>query len=324
MPLQPPTLADIIDARRVIAPYVFRTPLRHWPALDDLIGAEVWVKHENFQPLGSFKIRGGVNLVSQLSQEQLDAGIITASTGNHGQAIAFAGRAFGARVIVVSPVGANPAKVEAMRHLGAEVVFNGAVFEECVEHGRELAGREGYRFVHAVDEPALIAGAGTYTLEIHEDLGGIDAIVVPLGGGSGASGACIVSEAVSPSTKVIAVQSEAAPAAYLSWKQKRLVTAEMNTEAEGLATGEAYELPQAILRRLLSDFVLVGEDDIFAAIRHYVECTHTLVEGATAAALAGTIAIRDSLKGKRVVVVASGSNVSVDHLRRAMGTGDPS
>ena len=324
MSLQPPTLADIVDARRVISPHVFRTPLRHCPALDDLIGAEVWVKHENFQLLGSFKIRGGINLVSRLSRQELDGGIITASTGNHGQAIAFAGRTFGARVIIVSPVGANPAKVEAMRHLGAEVVFHGAVFEEGVGYAQALAREEGYRFVHAVEEPALIAGAGTYALEIHEDLAGIDTIIVPLGGGSGACGACIASSAVSPSTKVIAVQAAAAPAAYLSWKQKRLVTADMKTEAEGLATRAAYELPQSILRRLLHDFVLVSEDDIFAAIRHFAECTHTLAEGAAAAALAGAIHLKDRLKGRRVVIVASGANVSPDHLRRAMGMGGQS
>ena len=319
---QPPTLADVVDARRVISPHVFRTPLRHYPALDDLIGAEVWVKHENFQVLGSFKIRGGINLVSRLSRRELDGGIITASTGNHGQAIAFAGRAFGARVIVVSPEGANPTKVQAMHHLGAEVVLHGAVFEEGLEYAQALARKEGHRFVHAADERDLIAGAGTYTLEIHEDLAGIDAIIVPLGGGSGACGACIVSSAVSPSTKVIAVQSAAAPAAYRSWKQKRLVTADMKTEAEGLATRAAYELPQSILLRLLHDFVLVSEEDIFAAIRHFAERTHTLAEGAAAAALAGAIHLKDRLKGKRVVVVASGANVSPDHLRRAMAMGE--
>ncbi|MBM3957569.1 MAG: threonine/serine dehydratase [Gemmatimonadetes bacterium] len=320
MPLEPPTFADVVKARRILLPHVFRTPLRRHPVLDELVGAEVWVKHENFQILGSFKVRGGVNLVAGLSRRELDAGLITASTGNHGQAIAFAGKTFGARVVIVAPEGANPVKVEAMRGLGADVILHGSVFEECVDHGRALAAREGCRFVHAVDEPALIAGAGTYTLEIHEDLGDIDFIVVPLGGGSGACGACIVSSVVSPSTKVIAVQSEAAPAAYLSWKQKRLVTAEMKTEAEGLATRQGYELPQSILRRLLHDFVLVSEESIFAAIRHFVDRTHTLVEGAGAVALAGAIAARSRLKGGRVVVVATGANVSPDHLRRAMGT----
>jgi len=199
------------------------------------------------------------------------------------------------------------------------VISHGSVFEECVEHARALSRQEGYRFVHAVDEPALIAGAGTYTLEIHEDLADTDTIIVPLGGGSGACGACIVSDAVSPSTKVIAVQSAAAPAACLSWRQGRLVTADMKTEAEGLATGEGYELPQSILRRLLHDFILVSEEDIFEAIRHFAEGTHTLTEGAAAAALAGAIDLKDRLNGERVVIVASGANVSPDHLRRAMG-----
>jgi len=312
------TFADVVSARRVVSPHIFRTPLRHYPALDDLIGAEVWVKHENFQILGSFKPRGGINLVSGLPPEALEAGLITASTGNHGQSIAFSGRTFGARVTVVSPNAANPTKVAAMRHLGAEVVLHGDVYEECSDYAKGVAEKEGRRYVDAADEPALIAGVGTYGLEIFEDLDSVDAILVPLGAGSGACGACIVSDVVSPSTEVIGVQSEAAPAAYLSWKQKRIVTADMSTEAEGLATRTAYEVPQAILRDSLEDFLLVSEAEVFDAIRLFVEHTHTLVEGAAACSLAAALRHRDRLRGKRVVLVASGGNVSPDHLRRAL------
>lgn len=315
---EPPTFADILDARRTIAPYVYRTPLRRYESLSELVGADVWVKHENFQILGSFKVRGGVNLVSRLSEEAIASGVITASTGNHGQSIAFAARAFGAAATVVVPEGANPGKVRAMEYLGAHVVFHGEVFEDGREHAERLAAEEGFRYVHPADEPLLVAGVGTYTAEIFEDLGDVDVILVPLGAGSGASGACIAAAAVSPSTEVIAVQAEAAPAAYLSWKAGELLDAEMSTAAEGLATRSAYELPQRILREMLTDFVLAGEDEIRAAIRLYLEHTHTLVEGAGAASLAAALKIKERLAGRRVVLIASGANLSADGLREAL------
>ncbi len=315
---EPPTFADILDARRTIAPYVYRTPLRQYESLSELVGADVWVKHENFQLLGSFKVRGGVNLVSRLSEEAIARGVITASTGNHGQSIAFAARAFGAAATVVVPEGANPGKVRAMGHLGARVVFHGEVFEDGREYAERLAAEEGYRFVHPADEPLLIAGVGTYSAEIFEDLGDVDVILVPLGAGSGASGACIAAAAISPSTEVIAVQAEAAPAAYVSWKAGELVDAEMSTAAEGLATRSAYELPQRILREMLTDFVLAGEDEIREAVRLYLEHTHTLVEGAGAVPLAAALKMKDRLKGRRVVLVASGANLSAEHLRQAL------
>lgn len=307
-----------MDARRVIGPYVFRTPLRQYASLSELIEAEVWVKHENFQVLGAFKVRGGINLVARLSSEELAQGVVTASTGNHGQSIAFAARAFGAAATIVVPNGANPAKVRAMEHLGGTVMFHGSVFEEALELARRLEAEEGYRYVHPANEPALIAGVGTYSVEVFEDLGGVDVILAPLGAGSGVSGACIAAAAMSPSTEVIAVQAEAAPAAYLSWKQEKLVDADMDTAAEGLATRSAYELPQRILREMLGDFVLVGEEAIRDAVLLYLEHTHTLVEGAGAAPLAAAIEMKDRLRGRRVVLIASGANLSLDHLRDAV------
>src|SRR5215211_7351214 len=223
-----PTFADVLEARRRIAPYLRPTPLYRYPALDELIGAEVFVKHENHQPVGAFKVRGGVNLVSQLSAAERERGVITASTGNHGQSIAYAARLFGVGATICVPEGANPVKVASMRGLGAELVVHGRDFDDAREHCEQLAEEHGYRYVHSGNEPLLIAGVGTGTLEILEEQHAIDAIVVPIGGGSGAAGACVVADAVNAAVKVIGVQSEAAPAAYRSWIAQEFVEDEMN------------------------------------------------------------------------------------------------
>ncbi|HUQ22983.1 MAG TPA: pyridoxal-phosphate dependent enzyme, partial [Gaiellaceae bacterium] len=212
------TLADVLEARRRIGPHLRATPLFPYPGLDDLLGAEVWVKHENHQPVGAFKIRGGVNLVSQLTKEERERGLIAASTGNHGQSIAYAARLHGVTARICVPEGANPVKLAAMRALGAELIVHGRDFDAAREHSERLAVEHGYRYVHSGNEPLLIAGVATETLEILEDRPDVDAIIVPIGGGSGAAGACIVAKAIRPGIEVIGVQSEAAPAAFRSWQ----------------------------------------------------------------------------------------------------------
>lgn len=316
--LQPPTFKDVLAARKRIAPYLRPTPLYHYSLLDELIGTEVWVKHENHQPIGAFKVRGGINLALQLSPEEKDRGLITASTGNHGQSVAYGARLVGAPVIVGMPEGANPGKVAAIRNLGAEILFHGRIFDEAKQKVEELAESEGYRFVHPGDEPHLIAGVGTYTLEILEELPDADVIVVPVGGGSGASGACIVSRAVNPTIQVFGVQAEKAPAAQLTWKARKRTEASMETFAEGIATAAPFMLPQSILWEHLHDFILVSEEELLRGIVHFLECTHNLAEGAAAASLAGAIKVRDRLKGKKVVLIMSGGNLSLANLRRAL------
>ena len=242
-------------ARQRIAPYLQPTPLYRYPALDAMTGAPTWVKHENHQPVGAFKVRGGVNLVSQLTADEQRRGVIAASTGNHGQSVAYAADLFGVRAVICMPVQANPVKVESMRALGAEVVFHGRDFDEAREYCEKLAAEHRYRYIHSGNEPSLIAGVATYTLEILQARPDIEVIVVPVGGGSGAAGACVVAKAVRPSIEVIGVQSEEAPAAYRSWRAGSLLEDVTGTFAEGLATRTAFELPQRILRELLDDFV---------------------------------------------------------------------
>ena len=309
-----PDLADVLAARERIAPYLRPTPLYRYPALDALAGARLQVKHENHQPVGAFKVRGGVNLVSQLSAQERRQGVITASTGNHGQSVAYAADLFGVRAIVCMPEQANPVKVESMRALGAEVIFHGRDFDDAREYCEKQATEQGYRYIHSGNEPALIAGVATYALEILEAQPDTDVIIVPVGGGSGASGACIVTGAVRGSIEVIGVQSDAAPAAYRSWQAGALVEDATSTFAEGLATRTAFELPQRILRERLSDFVLVSDDALRSATRMMIEKTRNLVEPAGAAALAAVLADPGRFAGRKVAVVCSGGNISPAQL----------
>jgi threonine dehydratase len=313
-----PTLADVLEARRRIAPHLRPTPLFSYPGLNDLVGAEVFVKHENHQPVGAFKVRGGVNLVSQLNDEERERGVIAASTGNHGQSVAYAARLFGVGATICVPEGANPVKVASMRGLGAELVFHGRDFDDAREHCEQLAREHGYRYIHSGNEPLLIAGVATETLEILEEQPGVDAVIVPIGGGSGAAGACIVAKAVNPEVQVIGVQSDAAPTAYRSWRERALVEDRMETDAEGLATRTAFELPQRILWEHLDDFVLVGDDEIREAQSQLIETTRNLVELAGAAPLAAAHRLRDRLAGKRVALVVSGGNASRQQLLEAL------
>jgi threonine dehydratase len=319
--LEIPQLVDVLAARGRIAPYLRPTPLYAYPALSELVGAEVWVKHENHQPTGAFKVRGGINLVAQLDADERERGLIAASTGNHGQSIAYAARLFGLHATICAPDGANPVKVAAMRALGADVVLHGRDFDEAREHCEQLAKQHGHRYVHSGDEPHLIAGVATATLEILEQQPDLDVLVVPIGGGSGAAGACVAGKAIRPSLEVIGVQSEAAPAAYRSWREGRVVEDRMETFAEGLATRVGFELPQRILREHLDDFVLVADDAIREAMLRMIEGTRNLVEGAGAAALAGALELRSRLAGKRVALVCSGGNVSLPQLRELLARG---
>jgi threonine dehydratase len=202
-----------------------------------------------------------------------------------------------------------------MRGLGAELVFHGRDFDEAREHCEQLAAEQRYRYVHSGDEPHLIAGVATAALEALEREPGLDVLIVPIGGGSGAAGASLVADAARPELEVIGVQSEAAPAAYRSWREGRIVEDAMGTFAEGLATRVGFELPQRILRERLDDFVLVSEDDIRAAMLHMLERTRNLVEAAGSAPLAAALRLRERLAGRRVCLVASGGNVTLDQLR---------
>jgi threonine dehydratase len=313
-----PTFPDILRARRVLGSYLSPTPLHHYPALDVLVGARVYVKHENYQPVGAFKVRGGINLVSRLTAVEREQGVITASTGNHGQSIAYAARLFGVRATIVAPQGANPIKVEAMESHGAQVVLHGEDFDAAKAHCEEMAQEQGLRYISSGDEPDLIAGVGTYSLEILEQQPDVEMIFVPIGGGSGAAGACLVAKTIDPDIQVIGVQAAAAPAAYLTWKNRQYTTAQMGTEAEGLATRAPFMLPQRILWQHLDHFVLVEDEAMRQAVRLYLEKAKTLAELAGAAPLAAALQAKERVRDKTIALVLSGGNISPEKLRHCL------
>ena len=313
-----PDFNDVLMARRQIRTYLRRTPMHSYPAINELIGAEVFIKHENYQPIGAFKVRGGVNLISQLSGEERSRGVIAASTGNHGQSVSYAARLFGVKARIVVPEAANPGKVAAMRGMGADVILYGERFDQARLHCEALAAEHGYRYIHSGDEPLLIAGVATEALEMLEDEPGLEIILVPVGGGSGAAGVCIAANAIDPDIRVVGVQSESAPAAYESWRTKRLVEAPNKTFAEGLATGTAFALPQSILWERLREFILVGEEEIMRAMVWMIERAHSLAEAAGAAPLAAAYRMRNELAGKKVGLICSGGNTSLEHLNLAL------
>ncbi len=314
-----PTFDDILDARRTIAPYLLPTPLYHYSGLSEITGCHLFVKHENHQPIAAFKVRGGMNLVSRLNDDERARGVVTASTGNHGQSIAYAARTFSVNATVVVPRGSNLDKVRVIRQYGATIVEHGKDFDEAREHTERLAAEKGMRYIHSANEPHLIAGVGTIGLEILEQLPDVDCIIVPVGGGSGASGVGIAVKSQKPDVEVIGVQSEAAPAVYESWRQGEPVSlTTMETFAEGLATRVGFAMTVAIMRRVLTDFVLVSDDEIRAAMRLILEHTHNLVEAAGAASLAAALKMKQQLQGKRVVVILSGANITQQGLRELL------
>ena len=321
--LEKPTFKDILEARKIIRCTLPRTPLYRYPQLDRLLCAEVYIKHENHMPTGAFKVRGGINLVSRLTPEQKRRGVVTASTGNHAQSIAYACALYGVPATIIMPEGANPVKVKAVKGFGAGIVFHGKIFDESRVYAQQLASERGARFIHPANEPDLIAGVATYALEIFEEIPDLDVIIVPLGGGSGASGCCLVKKAVCPSAQVIAVQAEGAPAAYWSWKKRRIVTDRVETAAEGLATQVGYELTQEILWNDLSDFILVSEEEIVHAILTTLELVRNLAEEAGAAPLAAALKIKERVKGKKIALILSGGNISLQRLKTVLSSKEP-
>lgn len=311
----PVTYADVLDALPRVHAVLNPTLLRNWPGLSDLLGCELHLKHENHQPVGAFKVRGGINLVGTLTEEERAAGILGVSTGNHGQSLAFAAQHFGVKCTIVVPRGNNPDKNRAIQQLGAEMVERGKDFDEAREYATTLQKERGCRYVHSANEPKLIAGVGTFTWEIFEKLPDPDVLLVPIGLGSGVCGACLVAKHRNPCTKVIGVQAVNASAVAESWRTGTLKTHEsVNTWAEGLATRVPAEMTLQIMRELMHDVILVSEEELRIAAARILEHTHNLAEGAGAATVAAAMQQRERFAGQRVVAVLSGGNLDLARL----------
>lgn len=313
-----PGLAEVYRAKHVLENYLPRTPLQHNLALSRELGFEVHLKLENLQPIGAFKVRGGVYLASTLTEEERARGIIGASTGNHGQSLAYGANLFGIRCVIAMPSEANPMKVESMRALGADVEFRGDNFEEARLWAEETAQRKGMRYVHHINTLELVAGVSTISLEIVEDLPDVDVIVTPIGGGSAAVGHCLVAKTLRPNVEVIGVQAEGAPAVYNSWRERELQTAEIDTTAEGLATGQAYYIPVKTFIDHLDEMVRASDDEMRKATVLLLRTAHIVAEESGAAATAAAVKLRERLVGKNVAIVVSGGNMTLDSLRRTL------
>ena len=314
-----PSLAEVRAAAEAIAPHLsLPTPLVYSPALSERLDAHISMKLEFANPIGVFKLRGGVYLAGRLPEEQRRAGLVTASTGNHGQSIAYAARLHGTRAVIFVPAGANPDKVASIERLGAEVRAEGARFDQANAAARELAAERGMRFV-PVDEPQLVTGVATAALEVLATPGGQQPdsklAIVPLGAGSGAAGWVAVRDGLGAACEVWAVQSAQAPAGHDSWREGRIVQRADATIAEGLATGTGFANTQRILLGRLDDFLLVDDAAIGRAVVTMLETQHLLVEPAAAAALALAEQQRERIRGRRVVLVLTGANVTLPQLR---------
>ena len=315
-----PTLHDIYEARPRVYQHVRPSPLLPHPLLASEIGTTVYVKHENHNPTGAFKIRGGLNLVSTLGAGERTRGVATASTGNHGQSIAMACGLEHVPCTIYVPEGNNPEKNAAMRGYGATVIEHGRDFDEARERCEHDARDRGCRYVHPANEPLLVAGVGTYALEIFSELPRVDVVFVPIGGGSGASGLVTVRTALASSARIVGVQAAGADAFARSWRTgTRVVGARANTFAEGIATRVTFDMTFDILRQQLDDMVTLTEDELAEGVRMALRTTHNLAEGAGAASLAAAWKQRGELAGRTVVCVMSGGNMDTAVLRRILG-----
>lgn len=317
----PISIDDVRAARERISPYLAPTPFREYPRLAELAGAgmRVFVKHENHQPTNSFKIRNGLSFMTTLDPEQRRRGVVAASTGNHGQGIAFGGTLLGVSTTICVPAGNNPDKNAAMRALGATVVEEGRDYDEAVGVMQRIASREGRVIAHSTNDPLIVAGAGTMTLEIIEQEPNLDAIVIAVGGGSQAVGAMTVANALAPHLEVYGVQAAGASAIHDSWHAgQRLTRPRADTFAEGVATRTTYDVTFPALQAGLAGFVTVTDAEIAESLRTIVSLTHSLVEGAGAMGFAALPKLRDQLTGKRVGIVFCGGNIDVVTLRRVL------
>ncbi|MDZ7701301.1 MAG: pyridoxal-phosphate dependent enzyme [Halobacteriales archaeon] len=316
--LTPPTLADVYAARAVVRRHLPRTPLVRSEPLSAELDAEVYLKREDTLPTGAFKVRGGLALVHDLPAEFHDVGLIAASTGNHGQSVAYAGRVADVPVRIIVPEDANPAKVAAIERYGATVEHHGQDFDEAREHAEALAEAEGFRYVHSANEPRLVAGVATAGLEVVEDRPDVDTVLVPVGGGSGASGYCLTAGRLADA-RVIGVQSASADALNRAFHEGHLEPqAATETFAEGLATRTPFAVTMGILREGLADFLTVEDRELRRGIFDLLDREGVLAEGAAAAGVAGARALGDELAGETVVIQVSGRNLSTGKLRSVL------
>jgi len=314
----PVSLSEVIKAKKAVYDHLVPTQLTQYEGLSSFLNADIYVKHENHNPTGTFKIRGGINLMHHLKSTGTE-GVITFSTGNHGLSVATSASLFGINATIVVPENNNESKNRKIRDTGAELIEAGKTFEEASKVVEQIVKERNIYYVHPANEPHLINGVGTEFLEVIEKQPDIDALIVPIGAGSEAAAAVIVLKAINPNIKIYAVQAENSPAAYLSWKSGVITSAENRTFAGGFATGVGYEVPFEIYKDNLEDFILLSEEEIYQGIALAGYYTQNLVEGAGGSTIVAAIKLKEKLKGKKVVLQFSGCNESSEVIQKAYG-----
>ena len=310
-------LGQLERAQEVVAAAMPPTAAYAWPLLSERLGADVVVKHENHTPTGAFKVRGGLVYVDRLRRERpATAGLISATRGNHGQSLAFAGSRHGVPVTILVPRGNSVEKNHAMHAFGARLVEHGEDFQAAREEASRRAAVEGLEMVPAF-HPDLVLGVATYALELFRKAPDLDVLYVPIGQGSGICGCILARDLLGLTTEIVGVQSTEAPCYALSFAAGTVVTtATSNTLADGMATRIPDADALAIIRKGASRIVQVSDEEIGAAIRALWTDTHNLAEGAGAAALAAALQEKQKIRGKRVGLILSGGNIDLDMFRR--------
>jgi threonine dehydratase len=310
------TLDDFREVRARIAPHIHHTPLLRSRQLSELTGFDVRLKAEMFQRVGSYKIRGPLNRFTFLTAEERKRGVVCSSAGNHAQGVALAARIHGIRAVVCMAENATPAKIEATKGYGAEVVLHGRIWDEANERARELVRTEGLVYISPFDDPQLIAGQGTLGLEIVDDWPEVEAVVVPIGGGGLISGVSMAVKGHNPSARVIGVESSDGPAMQVSIGAGKVVTIDCRTVIDGLRVRTVGDLTFSVCQRFVDEIVALPDREIFDAVVWLMERCKLVPEAAAAASVAATLRGLVRLpRGSKVVCVLSGGNLNLDQLR---------
>lgn len=316
-------LGDILMARRNVAHLLRKTPLEHSFPLSREVGSDVYLKLENWQKTGSFKVRGALNKMASLSPAERDRGVVAVSSGNFAVGVAYAARALGGgRVTIFMPTNTPSSKIDKLAEFDVEIILKGATFDEAHDISKEFQRERGLTFVHTYDDPLVVAGQGTVGLEIMEQWPEVEAILVPIGGGGLIAGTAVAAKTINPQVQIIGVQSEASPSAYLSLKEGRCYEKydAAPTIAEGLAGGFGL-VPFTIARDLIDEVVLVSEEEICEAVFFLLQAAQMVVEGSGAVGVAALLSGKADLKGKKVAVILSGGNMDLEILSQIMDKG---
>ncbi len=315
--MQPPTIDDIRAAAERVKGAVIRTPMLVSRTLSEIIGAEIWLKFENLQFTAAYKERGALNKLLQLTEEERARGVIAASAGNHAQAVAYHAKRLGIPAVIVMPESTPTVKVTQTEGHGATVVLHGSIVDDAFVKARELALENGYVFIHAFDDPQIIAGAGTVGLEMLEDAPDLDTIIVPIGGGGLMSGVSIATRAIKPEIELIGVEAELYPSMKCAIQDCQMPLGG-DTLAEGIAVKQPGELTSRILKEYANDVVLASERDLERAVAMLVGIEKTVVEGAGAAGLAAMLGDPERYKGKKVATLLCGGNIDMHLLANVL------